>query len=116
MNTYGGVDAEIHAFLTLVLAGGEWSASRSGYFIPSERAPGTHPMGDWVGLRAHLDNVKIKCLTLPGLEPRPLGRPTRSQLVWSLCYVCMHVRSLCMSVCMYAAQVCIYARTKCVHA
>jgi len=31
--------------MTWALDGGEWSASRSGRFIPSERAPCTH----WIG-------------------------------------------------------------------
>jgi hypothetical protein len=34
MKTYGGVDVEIQVFLTSVLVGGEWSASRPGKFIP----------------------------------------------------------------------------------
>jgi hypothetical protein len=28
MKTYGGVDVQIHVFLTSALVGGEWSASR----------------------------------------------------------------------------------------
>jgi hypothetical protein len=85
MNTYGGVDEQIHAFLTSALAGSEWSASRPGCFTPSERVPSTHWIGDWVGPSAGLDDVKKrKCLTLPGLELRLLGRPTRSQPIWSL--------------------------------
>jgi len=43
--------------LTSALDGGEWSASRPGYFTPRERAPGTHWIGDWVGTRAVLDAV-----------------------------------------------------------
>jgi hypothetical protein len=79
MKVYGGVDAYIHIFLTSALAGGEWSASRPGCFIPWERAPGTHWIGAWVGPRAGFDNVeKWKFLTLPGLELRPLSRPARS--------------------------------------
>jgi hypothetical protein len=39
MKTYGGVDVEIHIFLTLALVGGEWSASRSDCFTSEERAP-----------------------------------------------------------------------------
>jgi hypothetical protein len=39
MNTYGGVDVQIHVFLTSTLVGGEWSASRPGSFTPGERAP-----------------------------------------------------------------------------
>jgi hypothetical protein len=69
--TYGGVDVYIHIFLTSVLVGGEWSATRPGRFIP-----GTHWIGGWVGPRAGLDDMeKRKFLTLPGLEFRPLGRP-----------------------------------------
>jgi hypothetical protein len=43
--------------LTPELVGGEWSASRIGHFTPSERAPGTHWIGGWVGPRAILDTV-----------------------------------------------------------
>jgi hypothetical protein len=40
-----------------------------------------------VGPRARLDELeKRKFLTLPGLEFRPLGRPTRSQLLYRLSY------------------------------
>jgi hypothetical protein len=40
-----------------------------------------------VGPRASLDNVeKRKFLSLPGLEPRPLGRPGRSQSLYRLRY------------------------------
>jgi hypothetical protein len=85
MKAYGGVDVEIHIFLTSALAGGECSASRPGRFTPGERAPGTHWMGGWVDPRAGLDDVeKRKFLTLPGLEPRSLGRPARSQSLHSL--------------------------------
>jgi hypothetical protein len=34
MKTYGGVDVQIHIFLTLALAESEWSASRSYGFTP----------------------------------------------------------------------------------
>jgi len=34
--------------LTSALDGGEWSALRTGRFIPGERAPGTHWIGGWV--------------------------------------------------------------------
>jgi hypothetical protein len=45
MKTYGGVDVEIHIFLTSALDEGEWSASRPGRFTPEERALGTR----WIG-------------------------------------------------------------------
>jgi hypothetical protein len=71
MKVYGEVAVYIHIFLTLALAGGEWSASRPYSVIPGERA-GTHWIGDWVGPRACLDDLKKrKFLILPGLELRP---------------------------------------------
>jgi hypothetical protein len=87
MKTYGGVDVQIHIFLTSALAGGVWSASRPGRFTAEERAPGTHWTGGWVDPRAGLnDVVKRKLFTLPGLELRPLGRPARSQSLYRLRY------------------------------
>jgi hypothetical protein len=52
MKAYGGVDVQIHIFLTSALVGGEWSASRPGNFTPGERVPGTHWIGGWVDPRA----------------------------------------------------------------
>jgi hypothetical protein len=87
MKANAGVDAQIYLFLTLALPGGEWSASRPGRFSPGERAPDTHLIEGWVGPRAGLDDVeKRKFLTLPGLELRPLNRPTRSQSLYRLRY------------------------------
>jgi hypothetical protein len=73
MKAYGRVDVYVHIFLTSTLVGGEWSVSRPGCFTPKERGPPPlHWKGDWVGLRASLDDVKIKFLTLLGLElPTP---------------------------------------------
>jgi hypothetical protein len=71
------VDVQIHIFLISALVGGEWSTSRPGRFTTGERTPDTHWIGDWVDLRAGLDNLKKKFLTLPGLELRPLSHPTR---------------------------------------
>jgi hypothetical protein len=39
MKAYGGVDVQIHIFLTSALVGGEWSASRSGRFTPGKELP-----------------------------------------------------------------------------
>jgi hypothetical protein len=86
----------MHIFLTSALVGGEWPASRPCHFIPGERAPGTHWIGGWVGPRAGLDDEKRKFLTLPGLEPRILGRPARSQSLYRLRYP-----DSCVSVCVY---------------
>jgi hypothetical protein len=82
MKAYGGVDVQIHIFLTSTLTGGEGSASRSGSFTP-----GTHWIGGWVQPRAGLDDEeKTKFLTLPGLKLRFLGRPARSQSLYRLRY------------------------------
>jgi hypothetical protein len=68
-------------FLTTTLVGGTWSASRSGRFIPGERAPSAQLIGGWVGLRAGLeDTEKRTFLTLPGLELRPVDRPGSSYI------------------------------------
>jgi hypothetical protein len=73
MKTYGGVGVQIHVFLTAALVGGEWSASRLGRLTPGEGARGSHWVGGWVDPRNILDDVeKIRLLTLPGLELRPL--------------------------------------------
>jgi hypothetical protein len=79
MKIYEGVDVWIHAFLISALVGSEWSVSRSGRFTPGERAPSTHWTRGWMGPGANLDAmVKRKCLIIPGLELRPLGRPASS--------------------------------------
>jgi hypothetical protein len=71
MKTHGGMNVSIHIFLTSVLVGGEWSASRPGHFTNGERAHLTIWMGGWFDHRAGLDMEKRKILTLPGLELRP---------------------------------------------
>jgi hypothetical protein len=74
-----------HIFLTLAVAGGEWSDSRPVRFTPGERAPGNHWIGGWVDPRAGVDDVeKRKFLILPGLKLRPLGRLARSQSLYRL--------------------------------
>jgi hypothetical protein len=58
MKAYGGVEVEIHIFLTSALAGGDWSALRPGRFIPGDTDPGTHWIGGWVNPRAGLDDLE----------------------------------------------------------
>jgi hypothetical protein len=83
MKPYGGVDIQIHIFLTSALVGGEWPASRPGRFTPGKRDPGTHLIGDCVDPRAGLDDVKErKFLILLELELRPLSRLARSQSLY----------------------------------
>jgi hypothetical protein len=82
MKTYGGVDVEIHVFLTSALVGGKWPASR-----PDRFTPGTNCIADWVDPRAGLDALeKEKFFTLPGLELRSLGLSARSQSLYRLRY------------------------------
>jgi hypothetical protein len=67
------------------LDGGEWSASRPGHFIPGERAPRTHWIGGWVGLRADLGRCgeEKHRLSCRGSNP---GRPTCNLSVYRLRY------------------------------
>jgi hypothetical protein len=76
MKAYGGVDVYIQIFLTLALAGGEWSASRLSRLNSGERVSGTHWLWGWVDLRAGLDDLeKRKFLNLLGLELWPFSSP-----------------------------------------
>jgi hypothetical protein len=69
MKAYGGVEVQIHIFLTSTLVGGECSASRPCRFTPREKAPGTQCIGGLVDRRAKLNDIeKRKFLSLPGFE------------------------------------------------
>jgi hypothetical protein len=61
---YGGVEVQIHIFLTSALVCDEWSASRPGRFSLGERAPpGTH----WIGGSFRpfwTENASDKCLSI----------------------------------------------------
>jgi hypothetical protein len=70
MKAYWGVELQLHP-LTSALDGGEWSASRTGRFTPRERAPGTHWIGGWVGLRAILDAVVKRKISSPRRKSNP---------------------------------------------
>jgi hypothetical protein len=63
MKAYLGVEVYLHAFLISALDGNNRSASRTGRFIPRERAPVTHWIGGWVGPRAGLDAVVKRKIT-----------------------------------------------------
>jgi hypothetical protein len=84
MKVYVGADVYIHIFLTLALAGSEWSASRPHCFTPGERDPGTHWMGGWVDPTAGLDDVeKREFLTLLGLaDPLVIQPAIQTILSW----------------------------------
>jgi hypothetical protein len=72
-----------HVFLTLAIVGGDWSASRPCRFTQGKEPQ--VPPGVSVGPRAGLDDLE-KILDLPGLELRPLGRPSRSHSLYRLRY------------------------------
>jgi hypothetical protein len=55
MKTYGGMEIQMHVFLTSTLDGGEWLDSRPGRFTPEETAPDIHLIEGWVGPRTDLN-------------------------------------------------------------
>jgi hypothetical protein len=55
IKTYGEVDTYTHIFLTSAVYGDERSDPLRGRFTSGERAPGTHWIGGWVGLRTGLE-------------------------------------------------------------
>jgi hypothetical protein len=63
-----------YSFSTLVLDGGEWSASRFGRALDPGKGPGTHCTGGWVDPRAGVGaETRGKFLSpLSGIEPRLL--------------------------------------------
>jgi hypothetical protein len=65
------VKAELHAFISSALDGGEWSASRPGRFTPREKAPDTHWIGGWVGPRGGLDAVMKRKILSPCRDSSP---------------------------------------------
>jgi hypothetical protein len=74
--------------LASALDGGEWSASRPGRFTPRERAPGTHWIVGWVGLRAVLDAVvkrKIPSLRRVSNPRTPIFQPAAQRYTdWAI--------------------------------
>jgi hypothetical protein len=75
------VEAQLHAFLTLALDWGEWSASHPGCFTPKERTSGTHWIGGWVGPRAGLDMVVRRKIPRPYWDLNP-NHPAPSPLLY----------------------------------
>jgi hypothetical protein len=81
MKAYWGVEVYLHAFLSSALDGGEWSAPLPVRFTPSERAPGNHWIGGWVGPRAGLDAVVRKKFPVPAGTRTP-DHPARSPALY----------------------------------
>jgi hypothetical protein len=61
---YGGVEVWLYAFLISALIAHDCSASRSGRFIPRERALGAQKIGVWMCSRAVVVTVQ-KANSLP---------------------------------------------------
>jgi hypothetical protein len=49
MKAYGGMDVQIHVFLTLALVKGQWLTLRPKALSPKERTHDTHWIGGWMG-------------------------------------------------------------------
>jgi hypothetical protein len=71
MKDYWGVEVYHHAFSTLALDGGEWSASRSSRFNPGKEPPNSHWIGGWVGPKAGLDAVVKRKIFRPCRDSNP---------------------------------------------
>jgi hypothetical protein len=84
--------------LTSALDGGEWSASRTGRFIPRETVPDTHWIGGWVSPRAVLDAVERRKIPSPRREsnPRtPIVQPVaQSYTDWAITDLHMYITIL----------------------
>jgi hypothetical protein len=79
MKEYGGVDVQIHIFLTSTLVGGEGSTSHSGRsHYPLDRRLGETGIG--------LDVKRRKILPFPALKLQPDGRPVPNQSLYRLRY------------------------------
>jgi hypothetical protein len=80
------MDVQIQVFLSLALAGGKWSASRSGRFTPHERVLiHTEEGAEW-------DTVeRTKFFNLPELELRPISGPAHNQLLYHLRYLSSYI-------------------------
>jgi hypothetical protein len=74
LKIYGEVEAWLHPFLTLTLDGDEWSAWTVALQL-KERAPGTHCIGDWMGIRAGLQAMRRREVLIcryRKINPRPV--------------------------------------------
>jgi hypothetical protein len=85
METYGGMDVQLHVFITSALDGGKWSASHPSYFTPGEGTYSTHWIGGRVGPRANLDVVARRKILRPCWELNS-SHPACSQALFWLSY------------------------------
>jgi hypothetical protein len=65
----------LQASLLLTLYGKKQWYSQPGRFILEEKSSATHSVCGWVGPKACLSALeKVKLLSVPGIEPRIVGR------------------------------------------
>lgn len=82
MKAYGGVEEQLHSFLSSVIDAGRWLTSHSDHFISGGRAF-QNPLhrrlgGDGAYSRSVRFGKSKHLLPLPGIEIRFLGYPTHS--------------------------------------
>jgi hypothetical protein len=65
MKAYWGSAGIAPRILTSAVDGGEWSDSPPDLFTPTEKDPGTHSIGGWVGPIAGLDAVAKEKISNP---------------------------------------------------
>jgi hypothetical protein len=58
MNTYGGVDVEIHVFLISAWLEVSGQLQGTAALLPAKESPSTNCIGGWMGPRASLDDMK----------------------------------------------------------
>ena len=61
----GRLNVEAYLFLTLERDTGEWLTSCPSHFIPRARAPDTHSVGGWLGIRVSLDVLEKRKILTP---------------------------------------------------
>jgi hypothetical protein len=69
MQAYGGVEVELHSFLTLAL-GGVGVHHHASAVLPPGKSAGIHCAEGWVDLRVGLNGCGENLWTPPGLEPQ----------------------------------------------
>jgi len=82
MKMYGGVEVQLHAFLTPAVGGGKWLVLRPGTTpTPTKEPPCTHWIGGWVGTRVGLGAVVKRKNHYPCRESNPC-RPAHINRKW----------------------------------
>jgi hypothetical protein len=115
MKPYWGVEVELHAFLTLALYGGEWSASRPGLFTPRERSPSTHCIGGPQS-RPGVGGEEKNSQTLPGPEPliiQPIAQRYTTELTYRMKSENFETK-LCLWSLLLSSRKCLKIKSNCI--